>query len=532
MKESGLNYFFDQLNLNTGSWKVLYTFEEGAGIQLNSLSGAQSRYSGILSSSDVFWGSPGSGYFSGNYAKVDHASELASTTWTQIYSFEKVNLSPAILFTSQLGSSGFSVGLTASNKVYLESFNQEPQVAASSNNYSSKNVVALTYQTNFLTISLFNFNSQTLEAETFSYPFQLAQSDDWRLGAGFTGYMDYFIHLTDAYSPSVIGQWLSGLYARPTGIGFNTQTICSTGITGYQAIVVMTTGVTGYGITPLGDEGQGFYTGAFPTNAVYGALTGIISSGLYYSGIAGTVCNVITGSQYDLLQYLTGYASSFNMQKVQLFDYVENSDIIKVETSRTPFYDIFNKAGLRQYSGYLIDPSYTTGQIDLFYNGVAQGTTGWSISGSYLYIIGSANSDWATFDLKVGNKTSFFVTGGFTGFAFNYSGQDIFLNGVNLISGRDFVVTAGTLNLFGPATGFDGIIFEYPIVLAYVTGSRAVFTGAPFQRGTSNIYFNGIRQIFDSQYVEGATFDLLSGNQFNPAQTDLVYDNTDLYWET
>jgi hypothetical protein len=52
-----------------------------------------------------------------------------------------------------------------------------------------------------------------------------------------------------------------------------------------------------------------------------------------------------------------------------------------------------------------------------------------------------------------------------------------------------------------------------------------------FWRDTSNIYLNGVRQQEFVLYTEGSKYDLLSGQSFNNAQTEMIYDNTDLYWE-
>lgn len=531
MKETGLNYFYSQLGLNTGSFGILYTFEEGTGVQLNSISGGQSIYSGVLNNSSSFWISPGSGFFSGNYTQISNASGLASAAWTQVYVYEKINIDPIILFSSRAGTSGYSVGVTSTNKPYFECFNQESIVVASNNNFSSKNAISFTYQPNFLTLGYYNFNSKSMEIETFTAPFGLSQSDDWKLGKQYTGYMDYFAYFNTAIDQNVVGQWLSGLFAIPTGIGYATQQIYSTGITGYQNILVVTTGVTGYSISPGGDIGQGFYTGAFPTFYTQNTLTGILSSGLYSSGLSGINSTIVTGSSTALFQILSGYASSFGMQKVQLYNYIESTDIIKDGYSYIPFYDIYNRKPLPQYSGYFIDMSYTTGLTDLFYNGIAQANSGSSISGLYLTVSGSTPADIITLDLKSGDKKIFDVTGGLTGFSFNYSGQNIYLNGIDLISGRDFIISAGTLNLTNFQTGISGYIFEYPIVLTYSTGSYSKRIVTSFWRNTSAVYFNGVRQIKDNEYIEGATFDLLSGNYFNPINTILMYNNTDQYWE-
>ncbi len=531
MKESGINYFYEQLALQTGQFALFYTFEDGAGTNVASISGGQTGYFGTLSSSAGFWSSPGSGFFSGTSLVTNNASSAFSETWTKIFSYQKVNTDDCTLFSSLGGGSGYKIGLTKANKLYFEGFNQEPIAAASSNNLSSKNVVSVSYLTNLVTLGYFNFNSQLLEAESFSLPFQVTQSDSWTLGGAFTGYMDYHIHLTEYQSPEVIGQLISGLYARPTGYGYDVQMVCGTGITGYETVFVGQTGVTGYIITPGGDEGQGYYTGAFPLTHTTTVLTGYLSTGLYSSGVAGIVCIPATGGLVTLLEYQTGYVASFGMEKVQLFTALPTSGIFKSSWSLVPFDDSYNKAGQRSYSGYLMAAEYPTGLLNLFYNGVAQAGSGWSVTGTYLIVSGTTDQDSATYDLKSGNKVSYQATGQ-SGFSFAYSGQEIYLNGINLVSGYDYMIDGGTLNLLPRTAGVVGDLFEYPIVLVSRTGVSTVITGGPFWRNTANEYLNGIRQVNYSLYIEGAIFDLLSGTTFYPELARPIYTNTDLYWET
>lgn len=529
MKESGLNYFHWALGLSSGTFGVLYTFEEGAGVLLNSVSGAQSQFSGVLGSATNFWSSPGSGFFSGSAAQISNASGLDSTSWTKIFVFEKSNVNPIVLFDSLSPLSGHRIGINHANKPYLETINVQPMVAASSNDYSSKNVVTFSYLPNYLTIGYFDFNARALESETFSLPFEMTRSDNQQLCPSFTGWMDYYLHFTEYMSPQVQTQLLSGLFARPTGTGFLTSTVCTTGITGYVNVFVGLTGITGYAITPSGDEGQGYYTGWFPLGHSDSPLTGYLSSGLMPSGLTGSTCYTTTGGTTILFEVLTGYAASFGMEKINLFSYVEPTDLIKSAVSYAPFDDRYNKFPTAGYSGYLIDPTYGTGILDVFFNGVGQGTSGWAISNSYLFVSGAGTNDAVIFDLASGDKNTYPVTG--TVFAFNYSGQELYLNGINLASGRDFTVGAGSITLTNAQTGISGYISEYPVVLAPTTGVYALWTGVRFWRDTSNLYFNGVRQLKDLEYVEGAIFDLLSGNSFNPASCGIVYDDNDNYWE-
>lgn len=532
MKETGINWFYDALDLDTGAFAVFYTFEDGAGTTVSSVPSGQAFYTGTLSSATNFWVKPGSGFFSGNNLVIENASGLSSTSWTDVFVYEKVNTDPCVLFDSMGNGSGYRIGITAANKPYFESYNGEPVIGGSLNNYSSKNIVSFSYFPNYLTIGYLNLSAQTVETETFDYPFGIVPSDARMLGPSYTGYMDYYIHITQPISTQVQAQLFSGFYVYPTGSELPVTSICTTGITGYQDVVVYETGVTGYSVSPGGDEGRDYYTGQFPTTFTQTTLTGILSSGLYSSGVSGSTCFPVTGALTTLFMTLTGYASSFGMQKVQAFYHTETTDIVKQSVSRTLFDPYYNITLLRQYSGYLIDPAITTGRINAYLNGVAQGVQGWTLRSGYLQVSGGVNSDTFSFDLKSGDHQVFNVTGGLTGFAFTYSGQEIYLNGVNLVSGYDYLVTAGTLNLTHTSTGITGYLLEYPIVLPFETGIFTVQTGAPFSRNSSNLYLNGVRQTNYSTYTEGAIFDLLSGNFFDPAICIPVYNDSDLYWET
>ena len=107
-----------------------------------------------------------------------------------------------------------------------------------------------------------------------------------------------------------------------------------------QNIFVFETGVTGYQIIPSGDEGQGYYTGTFPLFSTQIDLTGYLSTGLYSSGLQGVTNYYSTGSPTVLLEYLTGYVSSFGMQKIQIFMQTTTSDIISSSWDYTLFNDI------------------------------------------------------------------------------------------------------------------------------------------------------------------------------------------------
>lgn len=527
---TGINAFYNTLGLDTGVFAVLYPYNDGAGLNVASVSGAQSGYSGTLSSSTTFWATPGSGFFSGTTLSINNASGAHSSNWTRIFTYEQVQTGGLILFDSLINSSGCRIGVTESNRLYFESFNSEPIVAASYINLSSKNAVAVSYFTNYVEFSYLNFNSKQMESEAFNYPFEVSRSDRWRLGGGSPYYSDLFVHLSSFQSPQVIGQLLSGLYAVPTGYVYETTTICTTGVTGYQNVFVGETGVTGYVITPGGDEGRDYYTGAFPTSHTINYLTGYLSSGIYASGLTGISCATSTGSLIPAYLYLSGYAASFGMNKIQLFTPLLTGDIVKVGLSYEPFSDIYNEPTIPQFSGYQMATTYSSGAINVYYNGVAQGGSGWSVTGLYLFVTGAPINSAIWLDLKQGDKRSYQI-GTSTGFFFPYSGQEIYINGINLVSGYDYVVTGQGISLLSSSTGIGGDIFEIPIVLTNTTGRFTVRQFTPFWRDTSSVYLNGVRQQENALYVEGSRFDLLSGQFFNYANVANVYGDDDLFWE-
>ena len=530
MKESGINYFFGRLGSDTGSFGVFYTFEEGAGTLINSRPSGQSEYSGTLSAESSFWSKNGSGFFSGNHITVNNTSGLYSDAWTKIFVYEKINTDELVLFNSLNGLTGCKIGITPTNKPYFETFSVEPVIATASNNFSSKNILSRGYMTNYLNIGYYDFNSKTVESETFAYPFQLNRSDIWKLGGG-TGYIDYFLYFSEYLSPQVVAQLASGFWAKPTGKSYETETYYTTGLSGYQDIFVGETGILEYIITPGGDEGRDFYTGAFPTFNSQAVVTGYLSSGIYSSGVTVIQEIIVTGSEIDLLELSTGYVLSFGMEKLQLFSQVDQPDIIKFSVDRTLFNDVYNKQATRSYSSFQLQNFYESGAMALFYNGLAQWKTGWATSGGFLSINGSEVADAAYFDIKSGDYGLFTVTGGMTTFAMPYSGQEIYLNGLNLISGYDFTVAGQNLTITARNTGFNGYIFEYPIVLNGQSGNSSAFSLLPFSRNTSNVYFNGLRQLNKKDYIEGAFVDLLSGNYYNSSGIQNIYDDSNLYWE-
>ena len=531
MKESGINYFLGKLGLSSGTMPVFYTFEEGAGNVINSIPSGNSNFSGLLSTVGTFWSRDGSGFLSGNHISVQNASGLYSENWTKIFVYEKVNDDEFTLFDSLSQTSGCKIGLTNSNKVYFQTINIEPKIATIENNLSSKNAISISYLPNFVTIGLYNFSSKEIETESFDLAFELIRSDDWKIG-GQTGFLDYFIYFNQYQSPDVLSQLFSGFCFRPTGSTNEIQTYFTTGITGYQDVLFFETGVTGYNSTPGGDEGRDYYTGAFPTYLSVESLTGYVNTGVYKSGVVGTVEIRITGGVVDLLENLSGYAQGFGMEKINILSRFIPEYIAKISVD-IDLQDNYNKNTTKSFLAFQYDnETFQSGQICAFINGLSMLNSEWYTSGSYIYTNSTFN-DILIFDAKSGDKNSYLATGNMINFPIDFSGQQIFFNGLNLISGYDFIKSGSEIVLTDINTGFSGIISQYPLMKNLeVTGSGYEFNLGKFSRNSSMVFLNGIRQRNKFDYIESANVDLLSGNSYNMDEVVAIYNNNDLYWET
>ena len=525
MKQTGINNFVGQLGLSPNNFQVFYTFEEGAGNKINSVSGAQSQYSGQISSIGNFWTKPGSGYVTGNSISIQNASGLDSVFWTSIFAYEKVNERGTILFSNLAGASGYEIGITDSNRLYFKSASNI--VVNSSSSLGNKNIVSVGYMPNNITLGCYNPNAQSMESQSFTYNFGLTRSDNWNLMPG-TGYIDYYLYFNDCYSPRVLSQLSSGFWAYFTGIIYPVTNYSQNVITGYQTVIVNQTGITGYQISTAGGDGINYYTGEFPTGYAATPLTGIYSSSTYSSGMSGLFTYSVTGDPTYGYQVLSGYITSFGMSKIQIIQDlgINSGDFVKASFATLPFDNSYNYATSYQYLGFLAG-NYNTGLFNIFQNGVAVNDSGWYYTGGYLYITGATVPDVVTFDLVSGNQTILNLTG--NRMPLTYTGQEVYANGVNLASGRDFAINAGNFVLTGTNTGLSGVLFDFPYGFPPVTGSFTFLTGNNFLKGTSQVYINGVRGILGIDYVEGAGLDMLSGNYYNNQGSSSIFGD-DSYW--
>jgi hypothetical protein len=137
--------------------------------------------------------------------------------------------------------------------------------------------------------------------------------------------------------------------------------------------------------------------------------------------------------------------------------------------------------------------------------------------------------DDAFFDVALGSKKYFLNS--ITGIDIFYSGQQIFLNGVELISGLGFQSIGTKIFTVGEFSQVSGIVSERPIILPLVTGNNPFYSGDKFSRGSSIVFLNGVRQKNNYNYIEGSKFDLIKDNKFNENNNEVLYNRDGLFWE-
>jgi len=92
-------------------------------------------------------------------------------------------------------------------------------------------------------------------------------------------------------------------------------------------------------------------------------------------------------------------------------------------------------------------------------------------------------------------------------------------------------MTAGTFTLTGNNTGVSGLLILSPIGLTSTTGNYSVLYSGKFDRNTSNLYMNGLRQRLYTDFVEGGAYDLLLSNSYNSSNNLPLYTNDGSNWE-
>jgi hypothetical protein len=341
-------------------------------------------------------------------------------------------------------------------------------------------------------------------------------------------------------------------------------------------------GVTGYDIISVGfyTDNCGNTTELFERIALSGRISGnvdisvplygtvisteyieILQSGLLSGNVlipeTGQICN----ERIDLIEGFSSitdlnYLSSLSYKEITLYSEVKNNDIVEIFRepysnkelfyNKNLFYDNFNN------NYFYIDKEYAKDEILMFGNGQALIDDGYQLIPDGYEIIRSPNVDYFITGTTVETNKFFVqednlfydsVSGRF--FAFKNTGNIIsfpntllntnfwvFKNGQKLILNIDYVRSNFTqLTLVNTDANQENYIILKEILnnFNYISGNRNSFRlTSAFNHNCSQVYYNGIKQKINNNYIENSDFDLISGVFYEPNPTDqFIYNNSD-----
>jgi hypothetical protein len=417
-------------------------------------------------------------------------------------------------------------------------------------------------------------------------PFIYADSLSYGLFSNPTGYDG--ILREDCYTTGFLSG--SGYNYNVTGIftsGFQSGII---DITGYQEILsgYSYTGVTGSQTNIIGSyidncgnsiniieniPLSGLISGQIPITV---NLTGIkyitgfidvqtveIISGIQNIYVTGSICSSyfdITGNiKYE---YDNNYLSSLSYKEISLLTTANssnieplNNDIIEIfaeeyknitlEYNKDLTFDNLNQ------NYFYIDREFKPNEVLMFGNGQAIIDSGYQLIPSGYEVIKSPNLDYFItgttietnkffgtqddlfYDYFSGNFWAYKNTGNLINIPNNINNNYwIFKNGQKLIQNNDFILTGiGQILLNNVSSNEENyIIFkEFPNNFNYLSGnSGSLILTNNFNHKCSQVYFNGVKQKINTNYIENSNFDMISGN-FYESEIDkpLIYNNTD-----
>ena len=381
--------------------------------------------------------------------------------------------------------------------------------------------------------------------------------------------------------------YLTGSGFSTSGVtGFLTveNTFITTGVTGYL------TGVTGFsysGITGYNNVSLGFFNYCTTSVEIFNTtpLSGLINFNYSYSQpitglirttgsnqvpltgnitgvnevyITGLVCDqffVPTGGENFLKN--TDYLKSLSFSEICLLSEINGPDgILEVyhENYQDKFLDynnnlsfdsnednffintLFNEEASLQsgllffLNGQLIcDSGYTINTIG--YDDFIIPNLDYYRSGNSVYVNSDISENYDVFyDYFTGDFETIYITGISSGSQLagkNLNNKFIFINGQKLVSGITYS-GINTININIPSG--DNFIFLKSIPgFNYFSGNSNIIdlNKSNLNKNCSQVYFNGIKQKINNNYLEKGNFDLLSGSLNENNNTFIIYNNTD-----
>lgn len=567
---TGFKQYYNQLGLNINNIRAFYDFNIQSGNQLVNAFWATNGINGTINNSGNFYSTSGCGAFNtGKFVKINSNLDLA--TWTVFLSYERARSGvDEILFSTFSGnsfanSSGFLLGINEANKLYFEYWNSVdgPQIFTFSHIVGDKNLISVTKNDSSIFFSYFDANSKksTIQQDLI-YQNNFINADNWFIGGvpnkpyyinaqNFSGYIDDFVLISGDLDQNYQNILYSGFFSHyGTGIQTLTQ-VCSNLIYLSGINTGLSTGNIGFQTVEVGSVTDG--CGITNTTYSWENVTGIIS-GVYFVPISGlgSECVNYTGIGDPQLYIDSGYLFSLGLNQISLLYPIDNQDFVDFYALTGLFQDT-TRNKIAQYNAlndvFFLDKNYTSGDLSASLNGQLQLESGYQvvpsgysdiykltgnyfISGNWIYSTGFFEStDYILYDFINKNLSAVYFTGHTSGTTFSpistFAGKLIFLNGQKLASGIDYTLP-NTLNL--TVDSGNNVMFALTLTgnSIYTSGSTG-FLSYPtkFLRNTSWAYLNGVRLAQNGDYVENSSLDLLSGNYIEPNFKNIIYNNSD-----
>lgn len=333
-----------------------------------------------------------------------------------------------------------------------------------------------------------------------------------------------------------------------------------TGITGYQNISL------GFFVDNCGNQEEIIFrsgvTGIITENVEYQMpLTGIVFITGYNTTpligpISGSQTTFVTGQVCEQILTETTILNpdprldSFSYTEVVLLkDISTGNDIVEIFTEPYKFENLQYNIDLDYDSlnnNFYVDSSIENpNNVLLFANGQALARSGFNILQSgydslivpnFDYIISGRNvetnrffdrTNYLFYDFISGNSWAIRRTGNIITVPTN-NNYWIFKNGQKLIKNRDYILsgpTSITLTLDNGTEENSYIVKEIPDNFIYYSGNSGFFRlSGRFNNSCSQVYFNGIKQKINNNYIENSSFDLISGNFSEKLNQNIILD--------
>jgi hypothetical protein len=499
MSLQGVNLVFSGMGLPYNLWHVYYPFSGFSGANLPSFSGANTDASGTLIQGSI-GATTGIGTFNNTLVTINNATGDL-TDWTIICQFGKSNNNDGVLFsslTSGTVNSGFVFGVTASNRLYLESYAENGPVSYTSPTIlGNQNIVAVSKIGQSLYFDYFNANSKNTESIKFETSIKaFLPSNNLTLGGAtntptyfdgknFNGYMKDFMIFNPALRPEEIKNLLRGMvYSVNAGVpSYDTQSILDVGM-----------------------------------NAIAYLQPAEVRDTFELYSVIGN--HTYTGSNWDAD-----------------FDSVVGEFYARDFIEQTGFHLFVNGVAQLGLTGFSVSGN--------FYDSILIPSGDFFPSGMKIYANNGYNvDDRVVYDLNPYSTESV----GYYDFEFSHDGstdqsfttlsatQDaVYFNGVKLVVGKDYDAASATSVRFNSGNalydGATGAIWTMPITSDY---SRYLSSGQisgsypKFGRRTSMFWFNGVRQNLDEFYLEVGSIGLMNGTGVFGDGT-VLFDNSELF---